>query len=83
MKRAVPENHGRESTAQSAHDAAPLHPAQTALALAHVPRLWALGTAPGAYRIIVGMYAYPSFERLAIDGGEETEYVLREVEIVK
>ena len=39
--------------------------------------------APGAYRIIVGMYAYPSFERLAIDGGEETEYVLREVEIVK
>lgn len=39
--------------------------------------------APGVYRIIVGMYAYPSFERLAIDGGAETEYVLREVEIVK
>ena len=39
--------------------------------------------APGAYRIIVGMYAYPSFERLAIDGGADTEYVLREVEIVK
>lgn len=39
--------------------------------------------APGVYRIIVGMYAYPSFERLHIDGGAETEYVLREVEIVK
>lgn len=39
--------------------------------------------APGVYRIIVGLYSYPSFERLTVDGTAETEYVLREVEIVK
>jgi hypothetical protein len=39
--------------------------------------------APGVYRIIVGLYSYPSFDRLAVDGTAETEYVLREVEIVK
>ncbi len=39
--------------------------------------------APGKYVLVIGLYRYPSFERLPVDGGVETEYVLREVEIVK
>lgn len=37
--------------------------------------------AAGRYQIILGLYRYPSFERLAVDGGSGTEYVLREVEV--
>jgi hypothetical protein len=36
---------------------------------------------PGAYRIFVGMYQYPSFERLRIDDSNETELVALEVQV--
>jgi uncharacterized membrane protein len=35
----------------------------------------------GRYQVIIGLYRYPSFERLAIDSGGSTEYVVREVEV--
>lgn len=39
--------------------------------------------APGVYRIIVGLYQYPSFERLRIGKTEATEYVVTEIEVTK
>lgn len=35
----------------------------------------------GRYQVIIGLYRYPSFERLAIESGGGTEYVVREVEV--
>ena len=36
---------------------------------------------PGVYRVIVGLYSYPSFDRLRIGASQETEVVAQEVTV--
>ena len=35
----------------------------------------------GKYDIVIGLYQYPSFERLKIDGSDATEYTISRVTI--
>lgn len=39
--------------------------------------------APGVYRIVVGLYLYPSFDRLRIGDTDTTEYAVTEIEVAK
>ncbi len=39
--------------------------------------------APGTYRIIIGLYQYPSFERLRIGNTDATEFAVTEIEVTK
>ena len=40
--------------------------------------------APGQYRLIIGLYQYPSFERLTVDDkAGETEFAVSEIEVVR
>lgn len=36
---------------------------------------------PGEYNVVIGLYLYPTFERLTIDGGEATEHIVERVTI--
>ncbi|RMG65812.1 MAG: hypothetical protein D6709_01510 [Chloroflexi bacterium] len=36
---------------------------------------------PGEYNVVIGLYRYPTFERLKIDGGEATEHIVARVTI--
>lgn len=36
---------------------------------------------PGEYDVVIGLYLYPTFERLTIDGGEATEHIVERVTI--
>lgn len=37
---------------------------------------------PGEYNVVIGLYLYPTFERLTIDGGEATEHVAERITIL-
>ncbi len=36
---------------------------------------------PGEYNVVIGLYLYPTFERLTMDGGEATEHIVERVTI--
>jgi len=37
---------------------------------------------PGEYNVVIGLYLYPTFERLTIDDGEATEHVVERITIL-